>query len=201
MKRLGIKIAILGLFASFNVFAMDVDLKESKAVWTGTKVVGSSHTGEIKIKNADIKVKNNEPVSATIVMDMKSITNTDLKDKSFNKKLVEHLTSADFFDVQKFSTSTLNITNIQKASDKFYLLSGKLKIKGVEKPVKLKASVVKENKDMKQVSVDFTFDRTNWGIKYGSGSFFKGLGDKMISDEVNLKVNLTIKKPSKVAAK
>jgi hypothetical protein len=31
------------------------------------------------------------------------------------------------------------------------------------------------------------FDRTKYGIRYGSGSFFDGLGDRMISDEVVLK--------------
>ena len=33
-------------------------------------------------------------------------------------------------------------------------------------------------------------DRTKYDIKYGSGSFFSGLGDKTISDEFELKVNL-----------
>lgn len=33
-------------------------------------------------------------------------------------------------------------------------------------------------------------DRTKYGIKYGSGSFFDSLGDKAISDEFELTVNL-----------
>ena len=33
-------------------------------------------------------------------------------------------------------------------------------------------------------------DRTKFDIKYGSGSFFENLGDKMIDDNFNLRVNI-----------
>ncbi|MDG2164699.1 MAG: YceI family protein, partial [Flavobacteriales bacterium] len=33
-------------------------------------------------------------------------------------------------------------------------------------------------------------DRTKFDIKYGSGSFFENLGDKMIDDNFNLTVNI-----------
>jgi hypothetical protein len=33
-------------------------------------------------------------------------------------------------------------------------------------------------------------DRTKFGIKYGSGSFFDSLGDRAIADEFELNVNL-----------
>jgi hypothetical protein len=35
-----------------------------------------------------------------------------------------------------------------------------------------------------------TLDRTKFDIKYGSGKFFEGLGDKMIYDEFTIDVNL-----------
>ena len=35
-----------------------------------------------------------------------------------------------------------------------------------------------------------TIDRTKFGIKYGSGSFFDNLGDNMIYDDFILDVNL-----------
>ncbi len=192
---------IAALFMSAGAFAKSVDLSKSKVTWMGSKVIGSSHTGHIKIKSADIKYKDNQPASATVVIDMASITNTDLKDKKYNQKLVGHLKSEDFFNVSKFKTSTLKIDEIQKASDKFYFLTGKLTIMGVTKDVKLKAEVAKENANMQVVNVDFDFDRTDFGIKYGSGSFFKGLGDKMISDEVKMQVQLHIDKSKNLAAK
>ena len=37
---------------------------------------------------------------------------------------------------------------------------------------------------------DENIDRTKFGIKYSSGSFFKNLGDKMIYDNFSLTVNI-----------
>jgi polyisoprenoid-binding protein YceI len=185
---------------SLSSWAMDVDLSKSKITWTGSKVVGSSHTGNIKITKAEIETKDQVPSEAKVVIDMTSITNSDLKDKKWNKKLVDHLKSKDFFNVSKFKTATLKVKDIQKASDKFYFLKGELSIMGVTKPVKLKAEVTKEDASMQMIKVAFEFDRTDFGIKYGSGSFFKGLGDKMISDEVKLKVDLYLNKTKNLAS-
>ena len=44
----------------------------------------------------------------------------------------------------------------------------------------------------------FTFDRTQFGMTYGSGSFFKGLGDKVISDEVKVAFKIKLKKEMKI---
>ena len=199
MKNL-LKYSILLAFAAgASAFASDVDLSKSKVIWKGTKVIGSSHTGEVKLKSADLKYEKGEPVSGKIVVDMTSLTNTDLSGK-MAAKLVGHLKSDDFFSVEKHKTATLDIKKISKASEKFYLIQGDLTIKGQKQAVKLKAEITKDSKKMQTVLVDFDFDRTKYGIKYGSGSFFTDLGDKMISDEVNLKVELTIKKSSKLAA-
>jgi polyisoprenoid-binding protein YceI len=39
-------------------------------------------------------------------------------------------------------------------------------------------------------TVKMKFDRTDFGIRYGSGSFFDDLGDQAINDEVVLKMLL-----------
>ena len=108
--------------------------------------------------------------------------------------MVGHLRSDDFFSVEKHKTATLNINKIQKASDKFYLVTGDLMIKGKKQPVSVKAEVVKEDKKSKTVKADLKFDRTKFGIKYGSGTFFTDLGDKMIADEVQVSVQLVVNK-------
>jgi hypothetical protein len=40
----------------------------------------------------------------------------------------------------------------------------------------------------------FKIDRSKWDIKYGSGSFFDDLGDKMIYDDIELTVNAVFEK-------
>ena len=37
---------------------------------------------------------------------------------------------------------------------------------------------------------EVNIDRTLYDIKYGSGKFFEGLGDKMISDEFTIKFKI-----------
>ena len=42
-------------------------------------------------------------------------------------------------------------------------------------------------------SKTFTINRTDWNVKYGSKSFFTGLGDKFINDEIELSFVLKTK--------
>ena len=200
MRLTQAKLIVLGLLTSTMAWANTVDVKKSKVIWTGSKVVGSTHTGEVKLKSADLKFKKGEPVSGTITVDMSTITNSDLKDKKYNKKLVGHLMSDDFFGVKKHKTAVLDIKEIIKASDKFYLLKGQLKIKGISQDVTLKAEVEKDSTSMQTIKVALDFNRTKFGIRYGSGTFFSNLGDKMISDEVNLEVRIHINKDKRLAS-
>jgi hypothetical protein len=39
----------------------------------------------------------------------------------------------------------------------------------------------------------FEIDRTEWDIKYGSGKFFKDLGDKVINDNFQISFDLKAK--------
>ena len=180
------------LTASIQTLAEGVDLAKSKVMWKGSKVVGSFHEGTVDLKSADLKFKDGEPVSGKVVIDMTTIKDTDLTDPSWNKKLVDHLKNEDFFDVQKHKTAELRIKKIQKASEKFYMIMGDLVIKGKSQPVNVKAEVAKTEGDSQTVKANFKFDRTKYGIKYGSGSFFEGLGDKMIADEVEISVELAV---------
>ena len=189
-------IIIAGVVMLFGAtsFAFSVDTAKSMVTWTGAKIVGSTHTGNVQIKEADVKWKKGEPTKGTIVIDMTTITNTDLKDAKYNKKLVGHLKSDDFFSVEKHKTATLDIKKVAKVSDKLYTLTADLNIKGKKETVTVKAEVTESTKTAKKVNATFKFDRTKFGIKYGSGKFFTDLGDKVISDEVAVAVKLHLKK-------
>ena len=195
MKKLVIA-TVVTLFSA-SAFALTVDTDKSKITWTGSKVVGSSHTGNVKIKNADIKWKKGMPTKGKVVIDMTTITNTDVTNAKFNKKLVDHLKSDDFFGVKKHKTATLDIEKVSKVSDKIYMLTGELEIKGEDEDVSIKAEVVKSTKTSKVVKATFKFDRTDFGIKYGSGQFFTDLGDRMISDDVEVAVELHLAEAKK----
>ena len=66
-----------------------------------------------------------------------------------------------------------------------YAITADLTIKDVTAPVTFDLTVKGNN-----ASTKFMINRTKYGIKYGSGSFFENLGDKAINDEFELTVNL-----------
>ena len=73
-------------------------------------------------------------------------------------------------------------------------------IKGITKPITFPAKVGVKN-GMAAASGDATIDRTKYGIKYGSKSFFESIGDKAIYDKFTLTFNVIAKKGSGVATK
>jgi polyisoprenoid-binding protein YceI len=60
---------------------------------------------------------------------------------------------------------------------------------GKTAPLTFNAEVAKADKTA-SIKAKFKFDRTKWGLKYGSKSFFKSIGDKAINDDVELTVDL-----------
>ena len=63
-------------------------------------------------------------------------------------------------------------------------------LKDITKEVGFKASVSNIDGKLVVVTPQFTINRTDWGIKYGSASFFDNLADKAIDDNFGLKISL-----------
>ena len=179
-----IALALVAL-ASFTVNAQTkkIDVAKSGIVWTGKKVTGS-HTGTINLQSGSLVFKKNLIKGGTFVVDMTTISTTDLTGKG-KESLDGHLKADDFFGVENFKTATLTFTNISTKNKNNYTITADLTIKGITKSVTFDL-VVSGNTATATVKVD----RTKYGIKYGSGSFFSDLGDKTISDEFELEVKL-----------
>lgn len=166
-----------------------VDTKTTTATWLGKKVTGQ-HTGTINISKGSIESNGVGNISGgTIEFDMNSITNTDLTDKAWNDKLIGHLKSDDFFSVDKNPTATFVITKAVAKSNTDYEITGKLTIKGITNEITFPAMVKMDKKTMVTVA-KITVNRTKFDIKYGSASFFESIGDKAISDDFELNVNV-----------
>ncbi len=187
-NALGVAALIFSTVAGAQTFA--IDPAGSTLQWKGSKVVGDTHTGTLGIKSGEIVYAKEGPTSAVIVIDMKSITNTDLKDAEDNKKLVKHLKSNDFFSVEKHPEAKLTIKKFTKTGKEDFKLDGDLSIKGIVKAVSLNAKIQQEKQGITKIIADLEFDRTEFDVRYGSGKFFQGLGDKMISDKIQIKVEL-----------
>ncbi|PWJ45089.1 YceI family protein [Sediminitomix flava] len=160
---------------------------ESTVKWIGKKVSGE-HFGMISVKEGSLDVKKGQIKGGTFVIDMNTITVDDIQGE-WADKLLGHLKSDDFFSVEKFNTATLEITNV-KGKGSEVEVEGNLTIKGITKPIAFPAKVSIEGNTL-TAEAKISVDRTQYDIKYGSGSFFDGLGDKMIYDNFDLEVALT----------
>ncbi len=159
-----------------------VDTKKSEITWEGKKVTGT-HNGLVNIQDAKI-IKKGKTFSGTIIIDMTSITCLDIKDPDYNRKLVSHLKSVDFFNTEKHRTAVLQIISTKKKKNDYYIVKAKITIKGISRKIDFTAKI--QNFHKKKVIVakgKLKIDRTKFGIRYKSGKFFKSLGDKLIYDD------------------
>lgn len=179
----------LFLHTQAQTMAINVDTKNSEVIWRGYKVLGEHH-GNITLNKGVLNIEGNNIVGGEFEMDMTSIENSDLSGGS-NAKLVGHLKSEDFFDVENHKTATLEITKATRKSKGEYRISGNLTIKGITHPVIFNTTMEVVDNSTK-ANATIRVDRTMYDIKYRSGKFFEDLGDKMINDNFQLEVTLQI---------
>jgi len=177
----------LTVIASISLQAQTVDIANSSIHWIGEKVTGS-HDGSISLKSAELDVKGNTITKGVFVIDMESITCKDLEDEEYNKKLVGHLKSDDFFGVATYKTAKLTITDATPFKNGKAHIKGQLTIKGKTKPIEFDAE-----KKGTEYKAHIEVDRSKYDIKYGSGSFFDDLGDNLIYDIFKLDIALKTK--------
>ena len=191
MKTKITSLIILLQFAIVAAFAQTytVDAAKSTLHRKAEKITGF-HEGTIGIKSGSFIVSKNKITSGSFVVNMTTIVDTDLTDAEYNKKLIGHLSSPDFFDVAKFPEALLTITKPVDLSKAVVDIHGNLTIKGIVKPIAFKAVVKKDGNTYVFNANSIVIDRTSYDIKYGSGSFFSDLGDKAIYDEFTLKLKL-----------
>jgi polyisoprenoid-binding protein YceI len=188
MKTVKLVIAtfILGLISFAGVSApttVNVNKTASSIGWLAKKVTGQ-HNGTIGISAGTLNVDGNKLVGGNFTIDMKTIKDLDLTDPASNQKFVGHITSGDFFEIEKFPTATFAITNVSKKS-----ITGNLTIKGITKSITFPAKIsVKGGKVT--AKADITIDRTDFNIRYGSKKFFESIGDKAIYDDFALTISL-----------
>src|SRR5690606_33358012 len=165
----------------------NIDTTASKVVWTGSKVTGK-HTGTVNIKNGTITVDNGKLTGSNVVLDMTSISSTDLEGE-FKEKLDGHLKADDFFGVATYPEATFLITEIKPgATENDLVISGNLVIKGVSKNITIDAHVAEANENSVKATSNFNITRADWGVTY------EGKSDDLISKEINFDITLIANK-------
>ena len=166
-------IVLASVSFSLSAFSAEVDKEKSSFKWKVDKKLGKGHVGTIPLKSATAEIKDGKIKSGTFVMDMKNFDVTDLSGK-WKTKFLDHVRSGDFFQADKYGEA-------------------KLEIKEQIGTNKVKADLtIKET--TKEYSGKLVFDRTKFGVNYGSGSIYSTLGaDKIIKDEIELDFVVVLK--------
>jgi len=176
------------ILASQLMYAQKVEVNTSKSQvkWFGKKITGQ-HEGTIQLKSGHFELQDDQIVSGNFVVDMQTITNTDLKDEAYNQKLVNHLKSDDFFGVSTFPTADFTVTESSKFMNGKATISGEITIKG--KTEKITFEVIRKGNEY---TTQIEIDRSKFNVRYGSNSFFDNLGNTAIDDIFTLDIRLAV---------
>ncbi|MBK0402740.1 YceI family protein [Adhaeribacter sp. BT258] len=171
-----------------------VDTTDSHVRFTGHGV-GKNHPGKFRLSSGTVAVANDHITGGEFVINIHSM---DLEEEGemFDKKLHPHLMSGDFFDADKFRTAKFEITKVEpyKPNDKDtslveganFNVSGNLTLKNETKNITFPARVELDG-DRIKAKANFDIDRRQWQMNYGND---KTLGDKFISETVNIELDL-----------
>ena len=160
-----------------------LNVEKSTISWNAKKVTGE-HNGTINFQEGSLTLKEGKVVGGSFTVNMTTLITTDLSG-DWKAKLEGHLKSEDFFSTEKFKTSTIVFKKVVSKGTGVYAVTADLTIKGITNPTAFDLAV-KGN----TASTTLKIDRTKYGIKYGSKSFFESIGDKAINDNFDLTVNL-----------
>lgn len=180
-----------------NAETFTIDPVKSTVAWIGTKVTGQ-HDGTIGLSSGELYLVDDQLVGGNIIMNMEEITVLDLEDPETNARLTGHLKSPDFFSVDSFPLANFEMAQLVKmeeamAGEPNYTISGNLTIKDITHGITFPAYVSIEE-DMLTANADFDLDRTLWDVRFGSGRFFDDLGDNLIHDNFNIKLDIVASK-------
>ena len=184
--------------------AYTVNTNESNIEWVGTKVSGY-HEGEIKLKGGQLMVSENNLVGGNFVIDMPTIavTGPEGSNEEMDQKLLGHLKSPDFFEIEKHPEATFEITSVApfngsvqdstdarqasiseyKVTDPTHTISGNLTIKGITKNVTFPAKVSVSDNSVDALA-KFNVDRTQWNIVY------PGQTDDLIRNDIHFGIKV-----------
>jgi polyisoprenoid-binding protein YceI len=126
---------------------------------------------------------------------MNTIQCFDLKNDGARNKLIRHLKSDDFFDVENYQETRLTITSSENIGGNNFLFIGNLTIKGITNPIQMSGEVHRTNSGY-GADIKLVFDRSKYNVRYKSASFFSDLGDNIILDDVSLKAKIRLRKIS-----
>ncbi|WP_299887094.1 YceI family protein [uncultured Lacinutrix sp.] len=177
-----ILLLVIAIYSTANIYAQEnlkINSSKSELKWSSdyTFYFGG-HYGTVQFKEGYF-IKTNEKITGgEFIIDMNTIINTD---GDYSEGLVNHLKNDDFFDVPKFPTSKLVITEVNYLEVMLLEVKANLTIKGITLPIKFKAEV---NYEKLEMTTKFKIDRTRWGINFNSKLKSDAISDAIVFEAI-----------------
>jgi polyisoprenoid-binding protein YceI len=179
-------------FRNITAETFKADASASKFTWKGYKVTGD-HAGTVNLQSGALMMEAGKLVGGQFDVDMNSMVCTDLQGE-WADKLMGHLKSPDFFGTATYGTSKLVIKKASPLDTKGnYKIVADLTIKTTTKEVKFNCNVAQTD-NQAIATGKIVIDRSDFDVRYGSGSFFDNLGDKTVYDEFDINFSLVANK-------
>ena len=159
---------------------LNINTSTSTVEWKGVMVGIYSHNGFISVKEGNLVWQGNSITSGSITIDMKTMSQSDSLYKTEENKLIAHLESPDFFDVDNFPTATFEIISSDLNTNKVY---GNLTVRGKTYEEFVENVVFDGEKN--SASGTLKFDRQKYGVAYKGSK-----KDMLVGDEVVMKISL-----------
>ncbi len=153
--------------------------------WTGYGEIGGySLTGSVQLKQANITLDSNRLKNALVTIDLTTISHKE-------EQLQKHLRGKDFFDVIKYPTAIFEASSIVYSDAQTATITGTMNMKGINREIAFPVNIKQTSRGM-VVRGNISIDRTRFGIKYNSSSFFGDLGDQAIQNKFDLVFDLLL---------
>ncbi|TVR51677.1 MAG: sulfurtransferase [Puniceicoccaceae bacterium] len=172
----------------------EIDLDESWIEWIGRNLL-NRHRGTLGILSGQLEFDQGRLTGGAFTLDMNAIACENLHGDPLHDVLVNHLRSHDFFDTEVYPTAEfrlLSASSLPGATPGAPNLrcSGELTLKGRTHPLHFDATAGLTSEGRFGAQAVLSLDRTQWGVLYGSGKYFRNLGMHLVNDfiEAHLRI-------------
>ena len=138
---------------------------------------------KITVTKAAFDPKNLEGGTATIEIDLTSMA-TD------SPKRLAHIKSPAYFDVAKFATATIDVSNVKKNTDSTYTADAKVSLHGVEKTYPVTFEVLETKDDSIKVRGEQVVERLDFKVGKEPGA------EEQVGTSTTVRLQLTLKPTS-----
>lgn len=167
-----------------GINAVTINAESSHVMWKGEMLGVYSHTGTLALTEANVALKDGQITGGSFTVNMNTITPTDdnynPEEGKSREKLVGHLSSPDFFDVENFPTAKFVISSVTGTT-----ANGTLTVRGISHEEKVENIKLSEKDGQVAISGELVFDRKKYDVSWDSP-----MQDMILSNDVVVNVKL-----------